>query len=377
MAHIVDTYFKKAGCNDDHGYDTTCMVYFTYCEFVITLFFMASTYLLIVDSTEDLSVRTYGVLCFAIEFFIFSFIVIRLYYQSQYRDMYQRSRGVGIPENFKNKIATVIKHHLIMPNLFAVVSVLYTISSESVKIGDPFTFPFVDVLPIKTTTVAVYVFKYILYALPVYIAHIEVSFLHVTYMYTTGVLQCHFQILNEQVKESMVNTDEQKLRITIKHHQEMLKFFKEMKTVFEKPVFLVIVSYGLYIGLTSCLIIQVIQGFIHQIILGLCIVSSLEGILTIIIYCVYTSNLDNLHDGLLNGLFKHRLFYSRNKSFNYLILIMMTRATIPLEFKAGSIFTVNINLLVKILKFAYTVLNVLLTSINHQVIKTTVQKQII
>ncbi|XP_060853135.1 odorant receptor 43b-like [Rhopalosiphum padi] len=372
MAHIVDIYFKKTGCNDDHGYDTMCMVYFTCCEFVVTLFLMVSTCLLIADPTEDLSVRAYGVLCFLIEFFIFSFIIIRLYYQSYFRHMYQRSREVGIPENFRNQIATMIKHHLIMPNLFAVVSVLYTISSESVKIGDPFTFPFVDVLPIKTTTEAVYVFKYILYALPVYIAHIEVSFLHVMYMYSTGILQSHFQILDEQVKESMVNTDEHKLKIAIEHHQEMLKFFKEMKTVFEKPMFLTIVSYGLYIGLTSFLIIQVIQGFIHQIILGLCIVSSLEGILTIIIYCVYTSNLENLHDGILNGLFEHRLFYSRNKSFNHLLLIMITRASIPLEFKAGSIFTVNINLLVGILKFAYTVLNVLLTSINIQVIKTAV-----
>jgi hypothetical protein len=137
--------------------------------------------------------------------------------------MYQRSRRVGISENLRQKIAIVIKHHLIMPNLFAVVSVLYMISSESVKIGDPFTFPFVDVLPIKTTTEAVYLFKYILYALPVYIAHIEVSFLHVMYMYSTGVLQSHFQILDEQVKESMVNTDEHKLKIAIEHHQDMLK----------------------------------------------------------------------------------------------------------------------------------------------------------
>jgi hypothetical protein len=77
------------------------------------------------------------------------FIFLSLYYQSYFRRMYQRSQGVGISENFRHKIATVIKHHLIMPNLFAVVSVLYTISSESVKIGDPFTFPFVDALPIK------------------------------------------------------------------------------------------------------------------------------------------------------------------------------------------------------------------------------------
>ncbi|XP_026805457.1 odorant receptor 43b-like [Rhopalosiphum maidis] len=370
MAHIIDTYFKKAGCSDEHGYDTMCMVYFTYCELAVTLFLMVSTSLLIADSAEDLSVRAYGVLCFTIEFIIFSFIIIRYYSQSQFRDMYQRSRGARIPENFKQKITIVIKHHLIMPNLFAVISVLYTISSDAVQIGDQFTFPLVDVLPIKTTNVSIYVCKYILYALPVYFAYIEVSFLNVTYMYSMGILQTHFQILDAQVKESMTNMDEHKLKIAIKHHQEMLKFFKTMKTVFEKPIFLFMVSCGLFIGLTSCLIVQVIQGFIHRIILGLCLISSLEGFLTIIIYCVYASNLYNLHDGILNGLFEHRLFYSRKKSFNHLILIMMNRASIPLVIKAGSIFTVNLNLLIRILRFAYTVLNVLLTSINHHLIKT-------
>jgi hypothetical protein len=198
-------------------------VYFTCCEFVVTLFLMVSTCLLIADPTEDLSVRTYGVLCFIIESYVFFFMIIRYYSQSQFRDMYQRSHGVGIPENLRHKIAILIKHHLIMPNLFAVLSVLYTISSDAVQIGDQYTFPFVDVLPIKTTNVAIYVCKYILYALPVYFAYFEVSFLNVTYMYSTGILQTHFQILDKQVKESMINMDEHKLKIAIKHHQEMLK----------------------------------------------------------------------------------------------------------------------------------------------------------
>ncbi|XP_026805431.1 uncharacterized protein LOC113548645 [Rhopalosiphum maidis] len=369
MAHIVETYFKKAGCGDDHDYDTMCMVYFSYFEFVVTLFLVVSTCLLIADPSEDLSVRAYGALCFAIEAFTFCFIIMRYYNQPQIRDMYRRSHGVGIPENLRHKIAIVIKHHFILSSLFVVVSLLYTISSDSVQVGDQFTFPFVDVLSIKTTNVAIYVCKYILYTLPVYYGHIEVSFLHVTYMYTTGVLQTHFQNLDEQVKESMVNMDEHKLKIAIKHHQEMLKFFQEMKTVFVKSIFFIIISCGLFVGVTSCLIIQVIQGHIHQIILALCLLSGSEGIITIIIYCVYASDLYNLHDGILNRLFDHRSLYSQNKSFNQLILIMMSRASIPFEIKAGYIFTVNLNLLVRILRFTYTVLNVLLTSINHQLIK--------
>jgi len=223
MADIVDTYLKKSGCSDDHSYDTMCMVYFTCCEFVVTLFLVVLTCLLIADPAEDLSVRTYGALCFSIEAFILFFIFLRYYNQSKIRDIYQRTQGMKIPENFINQITTVIKYHLIIPNLFVVVSLLYTILLDSVKIGDQFTFPFVDVLPIKTTNVAIYVCKFMFYTLPVYFGLMEVSYLHVTYMYSTGVLHSHFQILDEQVKELMVNMDEHKLKIAIKHHQEMLK----------------------------------------------------------------------------------------------------------------------------------------------------------
>ncbi|KAE9539667.1 hypothetical protein AGLY_004919 [Aphis glycines] len=357
MVHyMAEMFFKKAVCSDDdlHGREAVRMVFFTYGELAITLFFAVSTYLSIVHSTEDLSVRLYGVLCLIIQLVVFAFISFRLYHRSHFRDMYQRSRGMGISENSNRKIAAVIKHHLIMPNVFVVISALYTISSDRVHIGDPFTFPFMDVLPIETTSVAVYACKYVLYALPVYLTQIEVCFLNVTYMYSMSIMKSHFQILEKQVEEAMVNKDEHKLKIAIKHHQELLKFFKEIKTVHEKPIFLIIVSCGLYIGLTSCLIIQVIQGFIHQILLGICIVSSLEYALTIIIYCVYATNLYDLHDRILNALFQHQLLYSRNKSFKQLILIMMTRATIPLEFKAGSIFTINMNLLVRVsIKFIY------------------------
>ncbi|XP_022174880.1 odorant receptor 43b-like [Myzus persicae] len=366
MEHIVDIFLRKMGCSDDRSYDTMCVIYFTYCELAVTLFFTISTYLSIVYSTEDLSMRLYGLLCFLIEIHIFGFIAARFYHQSQFRDMYHRSQEVGIPENYRQKIAMVIKHYFIMSNVFVAVSVLYTISLDWVQMGDPFTFPFVDVLPIKTINLSVYVCKYIVYALPVYFAHLEICFLNVTFMYSTGVVKRHFQILDEQVEEAILNSEEQQLKIAIKHHQEVLKFFEDMKTIYEKPILMTIEFCGLYVGLTSCFVIQVIQGFIHQIILGLCIVSSVACIMTIIIYCIYASNMYDLHNGILNSLFEHRSCYSRNKSFKHLILMMMTRASIPLEFKVGSIFTVNLNLLVKILKFAYTVFNVLLTSINRQ-----------
>jgi len=58
--------------------------------------------------------------------------------------------------------------------------------------------------------------------------------------------------------------------------------------------------------------------------------------------------LTSKQNGILNALFEHRSSYSRNKSFKHLILMMLARATIPLELKAGSIFTINLNLLVKV-----------------------------
>lgn len=158
-----------------------------------------------------------------IQLLVIAFISFRSYHRSHFREMYQRSRKMGMSENSKRKIAVVIKRRLIMPDVFAVVSPLYTISSDRVHIGDPFTFPFMDVMPIKTTSVTVYPCKYVLYALPVYFAQIEVCFLNVTYMYSTDIVKSHFQILGKQVEVAMINKDEHKLKIAIKHHQEVLK----------------------------------------------------------------------------------------------------------------------------------------------------------
>lgn len=222
MAHIVDIFLQKMGCSYDRG---NGLVFFDYCELAFTLFFTVSTYPTIADSTENLSIRLYGVLCLLIEIHIFAFIAVRIYHQSQHRDMYQCSlQVVEIPENYRRKIAMVIKHYFIISNVFVSVSLLYMVSLDRVRIGDPFTFPFIDVLPIKTTNLTVYGCKYILYALPVYFAHLEICFLNVTFVYSTGVVQRHFQILEEQVEEAIVNEDEQKLKIAIKHHIEVLKW---------------------------------------------------------------------------------------------------------------------------------------------------------
>ncbi|XP_060871840.1 uncharacterized protein LOC132946036 [Metopolophium dirhodum] len=361
MADIVGMFLQRLGCSDDgDGHGTRRAVFFTYCELAVTLFFAVLTYLSLVYSTGDhqLSIRMYGLLCFVIEIYIFAYTAVRVYHQSDHRDMYQRSRKVGIPENYRRKIAMVIKYHLVMSNVVLAIPMLCTISSDGLWMGDPFTFPFMDVLPIKTTNVTVYVCKYIVYTFLLYFAHLELCFLNVTFMYSTGVVKRHFQILDEQVEEAMVTEDEQKLKIAIIHHQQVLKFFKDMKTVYEKPLLLTIEGFALYIGLCCCVIIQVIQGFVDQIILGLCIASCVAGFMVILIYCMCASNMYDLQNGILNSLFEHRSYYSRNKSFKSIIFIMMTRATIRFEFNVYSLFIVNLNLLVRILRLTYTVLNV-------------------
>ncbi|XP_016663582.1 uncharacterized protein LOC107884947 [Acyrthosiphon pisum] len=342
------------------------VVFFSCCEFTVSLFLAILTYLSLVYSKEDLSMRFYDLLLLIVEIVVCSLIVIRVYHQSQHRDMYQRSQKVGIPENYRRKITTVIKYHLVMSNVIVVIPVLCTISLDWVRMGDPFTFPSIDVLPIKTTNVTVYVCKYILYALPTYFAHLEMCFMNVTFMYSTGAVKGHFQILEERVEEAMATQDEEKLKIAIKYHQQTLKFFKDMKTVYEKSLLIAIEVSMLYIGLSGCTMIQVMQGFVDPIILGLCMGSCVSTFMTISIYCICASNMYDLHDGILNAIFEQQSCFSRNKSFKQLVLMMMTRATVSLEFRVYSIFTINLNLLVKILKFTYTLLNVLLTSVNRQ-----------
>ncbi|KAL4089083.1 hypothetical protein QTP88_024156 [Uroleucon formosanum] len=49
------------------------------------------------------------------------------------------------------------------------------------------------------------------------------GFLNATFVYMTGVVKRRFQVLEEQIKEAMINKNEQKLKIMNKHHQEVLK----------------------------------------------------------------------------------------------------------------------------------------------------------
>lgn len=224
MAHIVDNFVQKTGRSDVRRHATMCLEFFSYCELVVILFFVIFAFPSVVYSDEDLSNRIYGFLWMFMEVHQLVLIVVRLYYHSKFLYMYDRSQLIGeIPENYRRAMVLMIVYLCFMFTVLVTVPLLYMISFDSAQMGDPFSFPTADVLPRKTGNVIVYVCKYILYSFIVYILHLECGFMNVTFIYFTGVLKKHFKMLEEEVREAVVNKDERKLRVAIEHHQELLK----------------------------------------------------------------------------------------------------------------------------------------------------------
>lgn len=103
--------------------------------------------------------------------------------------------------------------------------------------------------------------------------------------------------------------------------------------------------------------------------LSISIGSSVAGLIIVTIICIYGSVLSNLvsftcsiyrkyycinidvfqHDEILGELFDPKLLKA-TKRFKHISLIMMTKAKIPLNLTVGYIFTINLNLLVKVSK---------------------------
>jgi len=223
MADIVDTFFQYTGWSDDHSFVATYSAILTYSDLAVFLFFLIFTFWSIVYWTEDLSIRIYCFLWLFIVVHMFVSIYSRLYYQSIFRDMYRHSLIVGLPENYRRKILIVIIYYFIVSNVYVYIPMVYTIAFDSVQMGDPFTYPFMDVFAVKKPTITVYLCQYIIYAIPVYLTHLEGCLLNTTFMHSTGVMKRLFQTLDKQVEEAMIIRDEQKLKIAIKQHQELLK----------------------------------------------------------------------------------------------------------------------------------------------------------
>lgn len=223
MADIVDTFFQYTGWNEDHSLVATYSAILNYSDLAVFLFFSILTFLSIVYWTEDLSIRIYGFLWLFVVVHMFAFIVCRLYHRSTFREMYRYSLIAGLPENYRRKILLVIIYYFVVANVHVFTPLMYTIAFDSVHMGDPFTYPFMDVFPGKKPTMTVYLCKYIIYAIPLYLTHLEGCLFNTTFMHSTGVMKILFQTLNKQVEEAMIIKDEQKLKIALKQHQELLK----------------------------------------------------------------------------------------------------------------------------------------------------------
>ncbi|XP_026814479.1 odorant receptor 43b-like [Rhopalosiphum maidis] len=352
----VNVFLRMTGCTDSKR-----MLYLTYFEFFITFYYLITTCVSIIHHEQSVSIKLFTLLCILIECVILLNITFRIYHQNQFCEMEQYSKRSGIPDDYQSKINIITMYHLIASNMFVIFPVTYAILSDSVRVGDPFTFPFLDVLPIKTDNLVIYAGKYFVYAISVYIAHVELCFINTTFIYYVGVLKNRLEAIVQTIREAVVDNDEQKMKYAVIQHQRLLTYFNIMKKVFTKPILLSMSFNAIYFGLTTSLVIQAIRGYINQTILSICIASSIAAIINITIYTFYGSVLLDLHDEILHVLFDNSYFYL-NKSFKSSILIMMTRATIPLTFTVGYIFTINLNLLLKIVKMSYTVLNVLLSS---------------
>ncbi|XP_022163466.1 odorant receptor 43b-like [Myzus persicae] len=358
MPHIdtINMFLQMTGCTDNKK-----MLYLTYFEFLITFYYLIAAYISILHFEESVTIQLFTLLCMLIECVILLNIVFRLYHQNHIREMLQYSRRSGIPDSYQSIINLITNYHLIASNMFVIFPATYTILHDSVRVGDPFTFPFLDVLPIQTGNLAIYACKYMVYAISVYIAHIELCFINTTFIYYVGVLKQRLDTIVQTIQEAVVDDDEQKFKYAIIKHQKLLTYFNTMKIVFAKPILLSMSFNAIYFGLTTSFVIQAIRGYINQAILSICIASSAAAVINITIYTFYGSVLLDLQDEILHVLFDNAYFYV-NKSFKSSILIMMTRVTIPLNFTVGYIFTINLNLLLKIVKMSYTVLNVLLSS---------------
>lgn len=199
------------------------MMYFTYAEFGITLFYLVTTYLTIIGTENYLSVKLFSYLCLLIESIVLLFIAFRLYHQRQFREMHQYSKHLKLPDDYLLTIGTVAKYHVIGSNLFVFFPVIYAVSSSTVRYGDVYTYPFLDVVPIRAKNVTTYLIKYVVYAVTVYIAHIEFCFINVTFIHSVGVLKRNSENIVKNIQDAIAKNDERKMKNAIVRHQEFLK----------------------------------------------------------------------------------------------------------------------------------------------------------
>lgn len=223
--NVIDVFLRMTGCTGPGR-----MLRLTYFEYAYTLLLFVSTCLSVTNwphrssiTTDGFSMQLHGVLCLLIESFCLLCIPLRLYHRAHFREMGRYAKITGIPDEYRSLIKTITRFYVVSANLFVVGSTLYAVSFESVRIGDPFTYPFMDVLPGTATNISMYLCKYVVYSLVVYIGHIEMCFLTTTFIYSVGVVKRRIEMIAEQVEMALIYGDEQRLKNAIKHHQDVLK----------------------------------------------------------------------------------------------------------------------------------------------------------
>jgi len=205
--NAINLFLQMTGCTNTKG-----MLYLTYFEFFITFYYFISTYVSIMHFEQSVTIQLFTFLCMLIESVILLNIAFRLYHQNHIREMHQYSRQFGIPDSYQSKINMITKYHLIASNVFLFFPATYAILYESVRIGDPFTCPYLDVLPINTDNLVIYACKYLVYSISVYIAHIELCFINTSFIYYVGVLKHRLETIVQTIREAVVDDDEPKFK---------------------------------------------------------------------------------------------------------------------------------------------------------------------
>lgn len=226
MPFVIDTFARMTGYPSGKPGGSGTMLWLTCAEYALTLFFFANTCgSMARTGGGDVSTRWHGVLCLLIESFVMLVLPARLYWRAEFREMDRCSRAVGIPDDFRSAIDNVTRYHLMAATVFVTTSALYAVTFESVRPGDPFTFPFLDVLPMATddNDMTVYLCKYAVYTLPVIVAHVEICFLNVTFVCSVGVIKRYSLLIVELVQQALRDGDQRKLKTAIVHHQTLLK----------------------------------------------------------------------------------------------------------------------------------------------------------
>lgn len=224
-ADSVGFLLRMAGCTDGGNR----IVYLTYAEFSFTLYIFLATCASVVwrwyepaDRGDNVSNHLFAFLCLLIETMVMLCVGSRLYHRRQFREINRRWRGRPVPDECRTQIAVLTAYHAISSVVFASIPAVYTAASETATAGDPFTYPFLDVIPVPAVNSTVYACKYAAFAMGVHFFHVEMCFINTTFIHSVGVLKTDVRVVASTVGEAMADGDERALKKAAACHQQLL-----------------------------------------------------------------------------------------------------------------------------------------------------------